>query len=111
VDSLTVDEAPAVGVEEIAPRALAFGFAGANPSAGPMRLRLALPRGGPVRLEVFGVNGRREATVVDRWLAAGTHPLEWSGRDARGRRVAPGVYLLRVTTPEGARVLRAVALR
>ncbi len=111
VDSLTVDEAPAVSVPEQLPRALEFAFAGANPAPGPMRLRLALPRGGMVKLEVFDVTGRREAVVVHGPLAPGVHHLEWSGRDARGRRVSPGLYLLRATTPSGQRVLRGVALR
>jgi hypothetical protein len=43
-----------------------------------------------------GQNVQRPASLI----AAGTHLLRWDGRDDGGRRVASGVYFLRVTAGE-----------
>ena len=42
------------------------------------------------------VLGRRIATLVDRADAAGADRVVWNGRDAAGRAVVPGVYLVRL---------------
>jgi hypothetical protein len=52
---------------------------------------------GPVRVEVIDVTGRRLATVADGQAPAGRNHYSWDGLDSAGRRVAAGVYLLRVT--------------
>ncbi len=56
-----------------------------------------LERAGRVRLDVFDVGGRHVARLLDRELSAGPHSVAWSGSDGRGRRVASGVYLYRLT--------------
>jgi flagellar hook assembly protein FlgD len=51
------------------------------------------------------------ATLVrGRVYAAGDNELRWDGRNTAGSHVASGVYLVRITTPLGARVARAVLL-
>jgi sugar lactone lactonase YvrE len=57
-----------------------------------LRLLLALP-GESATVEIYDVRGRRLAQAA--LPADGT--WTWSGRDARGSRIAPGVYWLRVT--------------
>jgi hypothetical protein len=42
------------------------------------------------------VSGRHVATLVDRVLGAGAQTASWDTRDAAGRPVAAGVYLLRL---------------
>ncbi len=74
-----------------------------NPSRGVIALRLALPRPGAARVEVFDALGRR-VHVVD--LPAGLSDLRLDAADWR-----PGVYVARVTTASGqvamARFVRA----
>ncbi|HXS09763.1 MAG TPA: choice-of-anchor B family protein [Candidatus Krumholzibacteria bacterium] len=48
------------------------------------------------RLSIYDVNGQRVATLVDRDLPAGAHQVAWDGTDARGARVASGVYYYRL---------------
>jgi len=48
-----------------------------------------------VRLEIFDVQGRRVATVLEGQQEAGMHPVTWDSRDLVGRRVAGGVYWAR----------------
>jgi flagellar hook assembly protein FlgD len=49
-----------------------------------------------VSLELFTVDGRSVARLVDGRLAAGQHALAWDGRDASGRAVTAGIYFARL---------------
>jgi hypothetical protein len=75
---------------------------------GTVGLELALPHGGPVRLDAFDVAGRRRATLLDGTLEAGWTRVPWAGTDDSGRRLAAGVYLLRLVSPDGAASSRIV---
>jgi len=68
-----------------------------NPARGASTLRLAMGEAARVRIEVLDVAGRIVATLHDGALTAGEHALAWSGRTASGQRVAPGLYLARVS--------------
>ena len=71
-----------------------------NPVAGPLALTLVLPGAGPVTVEAFDVTGQRVYHSAST-LAAGTHTLDV---DAAGW--APGLYVVRVTTADGAATAR-----
>ena len=45
---------------------------------------------------LVGLRGRQVRTLLSGPVEAGEHSLTWSGRDANGRAVASGVYLLRL---------------
>jgi hypothetical protein len=51
----------------------------------------------PLRVQVFDVAGRLVATLLDRPAASNTYRVEWKGTDGNGQRVAPGLYLYRVS--------------
>ena len=72
-----------------------------NPFNPQTTIEYALAADGPVRLEVFSVDGRRVAVLVDGPQAAGSHSATWQGRDSAGRAVASGTYMYRLTTPDG----------
>jgi hypothetical protein len=82
-------------------------LAGANPCAGPVRLRAALAAAGPLTLVVLDAAGRRVATLADGTAAAGTREWAW---DAAASHARPGVYFARLTTVRGASTLRFVRL-
>ena len=63
----------------------------------------------PVRLEVFGVDGRRVALLAAGVMAAGTHERVWQGTDHRQRSVAAGVYFVSLKA-DGRRQTRAVTM-
>ena len=103
----------AVGVDEpsVRPHRLALGAAWPNPAAASISLELRLPSRSVVRAEVVDVTGRRVLSLfVDRDLPAGAHRLTWDLRDATQRRVAPGVYLIRVSTGSASTVQRTVVI-
>lgn len=61
---------------------------------------------GAVDVAVYDLAGRRVATLVSDDLAAGRHELTWDVQD-----IPAGVYLLRLTTGEGALTRRLVVAR
>ena len=47
-------------------------------------------------LEIFGPTGRRIRAIELGSETVGRHTVSWDGRDARGRKASPGVYLCRL---------------
>lgn len=54
---------------------------------------------GPVRIDIYGIDGRRVRSLVDGRYSAGRHAEVWDGRDAGGRTVASGTYLYIMEAP------------
>ena len=68
-----------------------------NPFRLSTSLRFELSQAAPVRLEVFDVRGARVVVLASgTTFPAGGHAIAWDGRDATGRIVPPGVYLVRL---------------
>lgn len=72
---------------------------------------LTLTASGPVRVEIFDVQGRRVRVLADRFAEAGTMSLRWDGRDDRGVSVPTGIYFSRVTAPGVQEVLKVRVVR
>ncbi len=83
------------GVPREALSPLAFGAPWPNPARGGVSFTLTLPDAEPVRIEAFDIAGRRVATLEDDTRAAGQQVVTWRPMDAAGRRLDPGVYLVR----------------
>lgn len=89
------------GPGAVTPAALVLAPAAPNPFNPETTLRFAIPAAGRVRLEIYALDGRRVATLVDESLAAGDHTAVWDGRDGAGRAVPSGPYVSRLTTGGG----------
>jgi hypothetical protein len=75
-------------------------------------VRFALPRSEPdARLELFGVDGRRVVELMRGAMPAGSNEFAWRPLDSDGRRLASGVYLLRLSTSGGAVTTRILVVR
>jgi hypothetical protein len=83
------------------PTATSFAPARPNPFTGRTTLSFALARGGAVELAVFGVDGRKVATLVREAREAGQYQVSWDGRDGSGQTAPPGMYYARLVTPQG----------
>lgn len=107
---LTFDDASGQVTGVPAPAAAGARIALSAPWPDPARARVsaALALGAPARarVEVLDLAGRRVRVLADRDLPAGRTTIEWDLRDARGRRVAPGVYLVRARAAGGLAVRR-----
>jgi len=89
--------------------ALQFALEGVRPNpslGGRMLVHFVLPRNTPASLELFDLAGRRIEERSVGALGAGAHAVEL----APGRRVAAGVYLIRLTQGTITRSARAVVL-
>lgn len=79
-----------------------------NPARGEVTFSLSVPQATTARFEVLDVAGRIVHAQTQS-IAAGVTTLAWSGRDAHGGHVSPGVYLARVRV-DGQDLLRRFAL-
>ena len=67
-----------------------------NPAAASAFLPYRLDEAAHVTLRVYDLLGREVARLVDGSRPAGEHTAEWHGRDAGGRRLGAGVYVVRL---------------
>jgi len=63
-----------------------------NPTSANVSFTFDLEREGNVSLALFDLAGRVVANLADARYAAGPHVMPWDGIDARGQRVARGLY-------------------
>lgn len=64
-----------------------------------------------VRVDIYDVNGSFVKQLVDGRVARGEHRIAWDGTDARGRRVASGVYYCRATSGSMSQAMKMVLLK
>lgn len=72
-----------------------------NPFNPKTTIRFTIASDAVGRLEVFGVDGRRVATLHEGTITRGDHAFVWDGRDDAGRSVATGVYWARLDIEGG----------
>lgn len=68
-----------------------------NPFNPDTRIDFTIPEAQNVKLEVFNSNGQKVRTLIDGYLTAGEHTVEWNATDESGEKVASGIYLYRLT--------------
>lgn len=103
---------PATAVASGGAAAHGFGLVNApNPFARETRVEFRVPAAGRVSVHVFDVTGRVVSALFDGDAPAGPHELAWSGADARGRQVAPGVYFCRIESAGASEVRRMTVVR
>ena len=62
-----------------------------------------------MRLEVFNGFGEVVKVLVDGDQAPGMYTVTWDRSDEQGRTVRNGIYLYRLTSPQGVLVRRMIA--
>lgn len=70
-----------------------------NPFSPETQIRFELPQAGRVELEIYDVSGRLIRTLVNQEQDAGSHLVNWDGRNDAGRKVPGGVYFYNLTAP------------
>ncbi|HXL15591.1 MAG TPA: M6 family metalloprotease domain-containing protein [Methylomirabilota bacterium] len=94
-----------------APRALALGPARPNPFNPEASFPVALDRDGAFALRVYRVDGVLVRTLHDGPATAGVYAFRWDGRDAAGKPLPGGVYLIELKSGTRTRVEKATLLR
>jgi hypothetical protein len=82
-----------------------------NPFRTSTRIAFTMDRAGPARLDIYALSGRLVRTLLDAVPSPGPHEIVWDGRDATGRAVAGGIYLVSLVTPDFRSVQRLVRIR
>jgi hypothetical protein len=91
----------------LAPRVAAF----PSPFRSQTTLRFDVAESGPVSVEIYDIQGRFIARLVDADLSAGPTSVLWDGTNDSGHRVSPGTYLYRVNAAGGRAVGKVVVAR
>ncbi len=100
--------APAPPSSAVVPAILA---AHPNPFSGSTTVTFDVTGPGLAEVAVFDATGRLVRHLVEpRNVATGRHAARWDGRDDRDRRVAPGVYVIRLETESGVTASRRLVL-
>jgi hypothetical protein len=82
-----------------------------NPFSSSTAIHFDVPGdGGRTSVDVFDMNGRRVAKLFD-GFARGQQTVRWSGVDATGHQVKPGVYLCRLDAPGTTQTFKLMRLR
>jgi hypothetical protein len=111
---LTVEPASSVGgpvAADPAAAPLGLRLTGASPSSGPFVFAYESPTAAQVRCGVYDASGREVVPLTDGEQPGGPHTITWRATDAEGRRVRPGVYLVRLALDGQVRSSRVVVVR
>jgi hypothetical protein len=73
-----------------------LGVPSPNPTSRVLSFSLQMPEAGHVHARVLDATGRLVATLIDRNLPQGSHPLEWHRREGGAKSVPNGVYYVRL---------------
>jgi len=114
VDDITVTivHPPLAGAQENDGRLITgLGACRPNPIGSGAILTYRLAARSPVRLELFDVAGRRVKTLFAGTEEAGEHSLDISPIGQAGRRIASGVYFVRMETPDLTQVKQVAVVR
>lgn len=82
-----------------------------NPFNSQVTLSFDLPRSTAVELVLYDALGRPVRRLVGGALEAGAYRLGWDGRDERGKRVASGIYFIRLVAGSFAETGRIALVR
>ena len=84
-------------------------YAYPNPFVGSTTIDYELKNASEVNIHVFDVVGREVVALLEAQQPAGAYKFLWNGQGMSGRRLAPGLYMIRIQTNGGARSI-AVSL-
>ncbi len=82
-----------------------------NPFNPSTTMAYDLPQAGPVALVVYDLRGRQVARLAEGRREAGYHQVTWAGRDAAGREMPTGIYIVRLTTPGNTKSIKMLLLK
>ncbi|MBN1780734.1 T9SS type A sorting domain-containing protein [bacterium] len=75
-----------------------------NPFNPSTNIRFEMMEGGLVELSVYNLLGQKMTTLLNEERNPGIYEIQWNGLNDRGQDAPSGVYLYRISTPEGTQV-------
>jgi PKD repeat protein len=110
IASVLITARSGVGVTPQLPSRLRIAPA-TNPSHGQVAFQLELDRDGQVSVQVLTVDGRRVAEVMNAWMPAGRHALNWRAMGKAGSHLPAGVYMVRAKSGDRVAFTRVILMR
>lgn len=81
-----------------------------NPMGKCTGISFTIAKGGLVDVSIYDLQGRRLRTALHEFREAGSHGAFWDGRGDDGQFLKNGVYLIRLSAPDGRRSSQKVVL-
>lgn len=81
-----------------------------NPSRQSGTISFALAKAAHIRVEVYNLRGQKLTTILNDRRASGSHSIPWNCQDDSGKRVRPGIYLIKLSTGKEQHYSRIVIL-
>ncbi len=82
-----------------------------NPFNPQTTVTFALDRQQRAEVAVYDLTGKQIAVLADRAFDAGNHSVVWNGKDANGRAVPTGTYVVRLGTDSSTQAQKVLLLR
>ena len=82
-----------------------------NPFNAATRISFEVSVPGQIEVDIFDVTGARVTALEKKQVPPGYHEVEWDGKNSSGQTVSSGVYFVRLQTPEGGLVRKAVLIK
>jgi hypothetical protein len=98
------------GVGTDLPAAFALSQNHPNPFNPSTVISYQLPERAEIRLNVYDIRGRLVQELVNGFVEAGAHSVQWDGKNTLGQGVPSGVYFYILDTDRGYRTTRKMAI-
>jgi len=82
-----------------------------NPFNPATNIEFQLPQASHVTLKIYDLQGRLVKTLTNGEFSAGTHRVEWDGRDEHGNGAASGIYLYHIKAGNYVETRKMVLMR
>ena len=89
-----------VGVEDLVESPIISISNYPNPFNPETTISYSIAKAAKVKLDIYNLKGQLVKTLVNKELNAGSHSVNWDGKDMNDRSVSSGVYFYRLTTPD-----------
>jgi hypothetical protein len=98
LQSVSIDNVTAADEQHIRPKVFQVWQNSPNPFNASTKITFYLPTRSRVTVSIYNILGKKVITLIDQNAQAGRHEVSWNGTDNRGKTVATGIYLYRIST-------------
>jgi gluconolactonase len=81
-----------------------------NPFNPSTEIQYGLPEATEVNLTIYDIGGQKVETIVDGYQNAGTHRYRWNASNNRGRQIASGAYLARISAWNFSKTIKLILM-
>ncbi|MFQ5863869.1 MAG: N-acetylmuramoyl-L-alanine amidase [bacterium] len=82
-----------------------------NPFNPSTTINYQIPKSTRVSITIYNSLGQKVTTLVDKKQDAGFYQIQWDGKDEKGKEVASGLYIVRLTTPDYIQERKVILLK